>query len=156
MKRNTVEPRGDFILRRAVRADFQDIRTLIYTVGINPTGLDWKRFVIAVTPDGRLAGCGQVKPHRDGSRELASIAVAPQMRGRGLARRIIDRLLLENPGELYLTCRDHLGPFYQKFGFRAAEPEEMPRYFRTVHRFASAIQRLGMLDEGLLIMKRDQ
>ncbi len=146
---------GRFVIRRAVRADFPAIRALIHTVGINPTGLDWRRFLIAVTPEGKLAGCGQVKPHRGGSRELASIAVVPEMRGKGVARAIIEHLLAEQKEELYLICRLSLGPFYNKFGFRTAQAAELPPYFRTVQRFASAIQRLGMMDEGLLIMKRD-
>ena len=143
-----------FVFRPAAQADFHAIRGLIHAVNINPTGLDWRRFVIAVTPAGELVGCGQVKTHRDGSHELASIAVIPKMRGNGVARAIIERLLAEHSGVLFLTCRANMGPFYTKFGFRIAELREMPRYFRTVQRFASAIQRLGIMDEGLLIMKR--
>jgi N-acetylglutamate synthase-like GNAT family acetyltransferase len=143
-----------FFVKPAGQADFPAIRALIHEVGINPTGLDWRRFLIAVTTNGDLAGCGQVKPHRDGSRELASIAVDPSMRGRGVARAIIERLLTDNPGELYLTCRASLGPFYSKFGFRPAGPAEMPRYFRAVHRFGRAIQRLGIMQEALLVMIR--
>jgi N-acetylglutamate synthase-like GNAT family acetyltransferase len=145
-----------FILRSAAQADFPAIRALIHTAGINPTGLDWRRFIVAVTPQGELVGCGQVKPHRDGSLELASIAVVPHMRGKGVARLIIERLLVENTGELYLTCRASLGPFYNKFGFRIAELRGMPRYFRTVVHFAGVIRRLGIMDESLLVMKRDK
>jgi amino-acid N-acetyltransferase len=144
-----------YVLRPAVQADFPAIRRLIHAVNINPTGLDWRRFLLAVSPDGELVGCGQVKPHRDGSRELASIAVVPRMRGNGVARVIIERLLAENTGVLFLTCRAHLGPFYSKFGFRIASQSELPRYFRIVQRFAGAIQRLGIMDESLLIMKRE-
>ena len=144
-----------FVLRPAAQADFPAIRELIHAVNINPTGLDWRRFVIAVNPGGELVGCGQVKPHRDGSHELASIAVIPKMRGNGVARVIIERLLAEHSGVLFLTCRANMGPFYTKFGFRIAELREMPRYFRTVQRFASAMLRLGMVDYGLLIMIRD-
>jgi N-acetylglutamate synthase-like GNAT family acetyltransferase len=144
-----------YVLRPAVQADFPAIRGLIHAVNINPTGLDWRRFFIAVNPAGELVGCGQVKPHRDGSRELASIAVVPQMRGNGVARVIIERLLAEHTGVLYLTCRAHLGPFYSKFGFRIAKQRETPRYFRTLQRFAGALQRLGIMDESLLIMKRE-
>lgn len=144
-----------FILRPAAREDSLAIRALIHAVAINPTGLDWRRFLIAVTPDGRLVGCGQVKPHRGGARELASIAVIPEIRGNGVARAVIERLLADQREELYLTCRASLGPFYNKFGFRTAQAAELPHYFRAVQRFAGAIQRLGIMDEGLLIMKRD-
>lgn len=155
MKNDVQDADGRYVLRSAAKADFPAIRALIHAVGINPTGLDWRRFLIAETPDGRLVGCGQVKPHRGGSRELASIAVIPEMRGKGVARSIIECLLAEQGEELYLTCRVSLGPFYTKFGFRTAQAAELPPYFRTVRRFACAMQRLGVMDEGLLIMKRD-
>ena len=48
------------ILRPASEEDFPAIRALIRIVGINPTGLDWHRFVVAVTPDDEMIGCGQV------------------------------------------------------------------------------------------------
>src|SRR3989304_5329525 len=67
-------------LRPETAADAGAIRSLIFRVGINPRGLDWRRFQVAVDPGGRLVGCGQVKPHADGSRELASIAVPPKGR----------------------------------------------------------------------------
>ena len=66
---------AEFTVRPATREDFPAIRSLIHTVRINPTGLGWRRFLVAVTPQGRLLGCGQIKLHADGSREMASIAV---------------------------------------------------------------------------------
>jgi N-acetylglutamate synthase-like GNAT family acetyltransferase len=82
-----------FSLRPATEADFPAIRELIHVANINPTGLDWRRFVLAVTPDGAIIGCGQVKPHHDGSQELASIAVLPERRRQGIAKAIITLLL---------------------------------------------------------------
>jgi N-acetylglutamate synthase-like GNAT family acetyltransferase len=152
----TRDIRRSFALRAATRADSSAIKSLIHTVGINPIGLDWMRFVIAVKPEGELVGCGQLKPHRDGSHELASIAVIREMRGKGVAQAIIERLLAEHTGDLYLTCRASLGPFYRKFGFRTVEVAEIPPYFRTVMRFANLIQRLGIMEEGLLVMKREE
>jgi GNAT superfamily N-acetyltransferase len=82
-----------FSLPLATEADFPAIRELIYVANINPTGLDWRRIVLAVTPEGTIIGCGQVKPHRDGSQELASIAVLPERRRQGVAKAIITLLL---------------------------------------------------------------
>ena len=148
--------RRSFTLRAATRVDSAAIKSLIHTVGINPTGLDWRRFAVAVKPEGGLVGCGQLKPHRDGSHELASIAVTREMRGKGVARAIIERLLAENSGDLFLTCRASLEPLYRKFGFHKAEAAEMPRYFRTVKRFANLIRRLGIMEEDLLVMRREE
>ncbi len=130
-------------LRRATRSDLRQIRRLIYSERLNPLGLDWRRFWLAVDEDGQMIGCGQVKPHRDGSRELASIAVRPEWRRRGAASAIIRRLLAEHPAPLYLTCRAELVGFYARFGFGAVEhPAELPPYFRRVAQFSQWLSRL--------------
>lgn len=132
-------------LRSALEGDFPAIRALIRTVGINPTGLDWRRFVVAVTPNGKVSGCGQVKPHSNGSRELASIAVRPAFRRQKIAQAIIENLLAENPPPLYLICRNGLGSFYERFGFRAVRENEMPLYFRRLMRVARLFGKVNLL-----------
>ena len=141
-------------LHPANAEDMPAIRSLIRETGINPLGLDWRRFIVAVNGDPQLIGTGQIKPHRDGSRELASIAVRPGWRRQGVARAIIERLLSENSGILYLTCREHLGIFYARFGFQVIEGAEMPPYFRRAIKFFSLLRRIGAANEGLLVMKR--
>ena len=64
-----------YSIRKATRGDAAFIRRLIWQVGINPLGLDWQRFVMAVHGHGVRIGCAQLKMHKDGSRELASVAV---------------------------------------------------------------------------------
>lgn len=144
-----------FHLRRAAAPDAAAIRQLIHDVRIYPIGLDWRRFLLAVTSEGELIGCGQVKPHGDGTRELASIAVVPSWRGRGVARAIIERLLADHPGALYLTCLASNGPFYEKFGFRSIGQDEMPPYFRRLAHLAGIFGALRLSPEQLLVMKRD-
>jgi N-acetylglutamate synthase-like GNAT family acetyltransferase len=139
-------------LRQATQQNFPAIRKLIWKVGINPMGLDWRRFLVAVGQQGQLIGCGQIKPHKDGSRELASIAVEEAWRRRGVARLIIERLLEGETGTLYLTCRGSLGPFYEKFGFQIVEnSEKLPGYFNTVMWFS---RHTPLIPKSLLIMKR--
>ena len=146
-----------FTLRPAVQADFPAIRRLIYAVQINPMGLDWRRFIIAVDSDDRLVGCGQVKRHKDGSLELASIAVLPEWRKQGVARAIILHLLEIQPRPLYLTCRGRLGPFYEKFGFQeVTAPADLPQYFRRIKSVVKVLQRLGVTHERMLVMKLDK
>lgn len=140
-------------LRDAVKADFSAIRALIRQTGINPLGLDWRRFIVAESPAGGFIGCGQLKPHSDSSLELASLAVVPAWRGRGVARVIIQALMAKAPRPLYLTCRGALGPFYEKFGFRVLRPEEMPPYFRRLSRLAGIVGKL--MNETMLVMKVD-
>ena len=133
--------------------DFSAIRRLIHRVQINPTGLDWRRFVVAVDGFGRMLGCGQLKPHGSDLVELASIAVEPSYRHRGVARAIIEHLLSQAPRPLYLTCRSSLGPLYEKWGFRIIGMDEMPAYFRRLARLVSMMPALAARGETLLIMK---
>ncbi len=141
-------------MRPATGADAQTIRHIIHLVGINPTGLSWKRFTVAVDSRGTIIGCGQVKPHKDGSLELASIAVLPEWRGRGIARGIIEYLLAQYPGRLYLMCRSPLEPLYRKFGFEAIEYTEMPPYFQQISRLAALYNRLSHEEDHLSVMRR--
>ncbi|MCX6066239.1 MAG: GNAT family N-acetyltransferase [Chloroflexi bacterium] len=147
---------ADFSLRPALEADFPAIQVLIRAAGINPTGLNWQRFTVAETSDGQFAGCGQLKPHSDGSLELASLAVIPSQRGKGLARLLIHQLAATAPRPLYLTCRSQLGPFYEKFGFRPVSGDELPKYFRRISRLAGLINALHIIQDSMLVMRLDE
>jgi N-acetylglutamate synthase-like GNAT family acetyltransferase len=142
-----------FSLRPAREAESAQIKDLIYSVGINPMDLDWKRFVVAVNHRDKMIGCGQLKPHRSGILELASLAVYPEHRGRGVARSLIQYLLKDSPRPLYLMCESALGSFYEKFGFRGLSYEEMPRYFQRISRLAGLVSTLARREERLLVMK---
>jgi N-acetylglutamate synthase-like GNAT family acetyltransferase len=145
-----------FTIRKAVQKDSRAIRALIWKVQINPTGLNWRHFLVTVDEQDRVIATGQIKPHRDGTRELASIATHPDFRGQGLASAIIARLLTENPPPLYLKCAEHMGPFYLRFGFRSLDPPEMPADYARDVRFMDRLRRsVAPNIERLLVMKLD-
>jgi N-acetylglutamate synthase-like GNAT family acetyltransferase len=141
----------DFILRPATVDDSPLIKDLIRRVGINPMDLDWHRFVIAVDGSGKMLGCGQLKPHGRDVIELASIAVEPPYQHQGIARVIIEYLIASGPRPLYLTCRSRLGSFYEKWGFRSVEANEMPPYFRRLSRLVNVLG--AFMNEKMLVMK---
>jgi len=143
----------DFVVRPALESELRQIKELINLVEINPAGLDWKRFIVAINERGRAIGCGQVKPHGGGIRELASIAVHPEYRGQGIARAVIESLLNENPRPLYLMCMSHNGAMYKKFGFHPLADEKMPRYFSRIKKIFSLADVFRKFDEELLVMK---
>lgn len=129
-------------IRPAARSDAHAIRRLILRVGINPLGLHWQRFLVAVDSAGVVIGCGQIKQHAGGLRELASIAVAPAWQRRGIGQALVTRLLENAPLPLYLMCAEHRETFYLPFGFRRMQMEEMPTYFRRMAllvRFANRV-----------------
>ena len=116
----------EITIRPAVCEDDRIIRTLVRSEHLNPLGLDWRNFLVAENSQRRIIGIGAVKKHGDGSRELASIAVAPEERGRGTAGAVIRTILARESktaagggaGALYLTCRDSMKEFYKRFGFQ--------------------------------------
>src|SRR5574339_218723 len=140
-------------IRPARETEAAQIRDLIYLAGINPMGLDWKRFVVAVNDGDEMIGCGQLKPHGQEILELASIAVYPKHQGKGIARAIIEHLMKDTPRPLYLMCESSLGPLYEKFGFRGLAYEEMPRYFQRISKLAGLATTLARREERLLVMK---
>ncbi len=142
-----------FALRPAQAEDEPAIKRLIRETRLNPMGLKWPHFVVAEDEQGRFIGCGQVKRHRDGTRELASIAVVKAYRGRNVASAIIQHLLNGATRPLYLMCGSRLVPFYQKFGFRElTTPAAMPPLFRRFRRLAKIMTFLSRSSESLAVM----
>lgn len=143
-----------YTFRAATEEDAPTIRWLVRIGQINPTGLNWKRFTMAESFEGQVIGCGQIKSHRDGSQELASLAVHPDWRGQGVAGAIIEHLIARHPGDLYLMCQAKLGSMYEKFGFFSLQLEEMPRYYQRILRFLRFLDRLRDDRNRVMIMKR--
>ena len=145
------------IIRSATEADQAEITRIVRSSNIIPFGLAWPRFLVA-EGEGRIVGVGQVRQHGDGSRELASIAVIPEYRHRGVATAVVNALLARETGDLYLTCRHQLEPFYNRFGFVTVGRNEMSPYFRRLSWIANPprfLRRLwGEGDTRILIMKR--
>lgn len=144
---------ADFQLRPAEEADMRAIRRLIHEARINPNGLDWPRFVLAVSGSGEVVGCGQLKPHSGDVMELASLAVTREYQSRGIGRALIEHLIKQGPRPLYLMCRPELGSLYEKFGFHRLTVKEMPAYFRRIRQMMGAYERLVNVKEMLLVMK---
>lgn len=147
---------AEFQLTPAEPGDFPFIRDLVLRSRINPFGLDVDRFWLARSSSGERVGCVQLKPHGDGTLELASLAVTEPFRGQGVARILIESTLARAPRPLYLTCRSALGPFYQKFGFRILAKNEMSPYFRRLSMLANIFGHLPGVNERILVMRLDQ
>jgi N-acetylglutamate synthase-like GNAT family acetyltransferase len=141
-------------LRSATESDAPAIRKLIWQARINPMSLNWKRFVVAVDQQEKIIGCVQIKSHYDGTNELASLVVQPEHRGQGIARMLIEQMLIDPPNPLYLTCRSSLEHLYEKFGFSVLPPERMPPYFYRLWRLVRILTFLSRRSEMMLVMVR--
>jgi N-acetylglutamate synthase-like GNAT family acetyltransferase len=142
-----------FQIRPANREDITAIRQLILEARINLMGLDWRRFWVAVDEADTVIGCGQIKPHRDGSQEVASIVVKELWRQKGVASAIIRSLIRDETEELWLMCRSELVPFYERFGFvEIKKPLDMPPYFRRIKRLWLVVVRITAGRRSLSVM----
>ncbi len=120
-------------------------------------GLDWHHFVVAVDDQGRVVGCGQIKDHRGGARELASLVVSPEWRGRGVGGAIIQWLKRQAGPPLWLMCRSGLVRFYREFGFDLVGPDEpQPAYFRRMRALAKAFVFASRQDHLAIMSWREE
>lgn len=125
-------------LRRATAGDQAAIAALIRAARLNLFNLNWRRFVVA-DEGGRVVGAGQVKLHGDGTRELASIAVALDRQRRGIGGAIVATIIALEPPPLYLYCAEYNERYYLRFGFRPLTPAAMPHSLRRIHVFANTL-----------------
>jgi len=145
-------------IRAAAAADQEAIRRIIGQARLNPMGLHWQRFIIA-EERGQVVGVGQIKPHGDGSEELASLAIVPERQSAGIGSVLMWTLMARAPGTLYLRCASHNEGYYRRFGFRALSLAEMPPSHRRIFRVANGMMRIANLftkdPERLFIMGRN-
>jgi N-acetylglutamate synthase-like GNAT family acetyltransferase len=142
----------EYEFRPALQSEAIQIKNLINLVGINPSGLAWRRFIVAVTVQGQVVACGQIKPHGMDVIELASIAVHPDYRHQGLARIVIEMLLSENRRPVYLMCMAHNGPMYERFGFLSIHENKIPGYFARIKKLYKIAGMFKEYGEELLVM----
>jgi N-acetylglutamate synthase-like GNAT family acetyltransferase len=106
-------------IRRASSKDIPQITRLAESLGLDYPGLGEDR--IWVAEEGReIAGIAALKSHADCD-ELVSLGVDPRFRGEGLGRRLVQILLDQAPGDVYLATI--IPEFFEKCGFeKAARP----------------------------------
>ena len=126
----------EIILRPATQSDDATIKSLVRSEQLNPFGLKWQQFVVAESA-GEIVGCAQVKQHRGGVREFASLMVLPSWRKRGVAGQLINHFLRNSPPPLWLMCGSRLVPFYEQYGFQNCQDAAvMPGRFRRIYKIS--------------------
>ncbi|MDR1014143.1 MAG: GNAT family N-acetyltransferase [Coriobacteriales bacterium] len=129
------------IRRTTEGIDFEEVAALLASVGIGDFPADVRRaafensrVVVFLLQEERLIGCGRALS--DGAYEAAlyDVAVAPDMQGKGLGRRIVEEVFagLEGQNVIFFASAGK-EPFYEKLGCarmktgmaRFARPERM-------------------------------
>jgi amino-acid N-acetyltransferase len=121
-------------LRPATQADQGAIRRMVLGAWLDPTSLDWRRFLLAVdATTGALIGCAQIKRHADCS-EFGSLVVLHAHRSRGIGGLLLRALCDAEPGPVYLVCVERMQPYYEGFGFVRIAYEASPRTLKIKQR----------------------
>jgi N-acetylglutamate synthase-like GNAT family acetyltransferase len=114
-----------YAIRTAREADEHAITSLVRSERLNPMDLDWRRFVLAIDDRG-IAGAVQLRLHGDDSRELGSLVVRTDSRGRGIAAGLIDALLAPVTARVCMITGAVFAHHYTRWGFRRIDPRAAP------------------------------
>ena len=156
---SAVHGQGAVIFRRAAPADEPAIRQMARGERVNPNGLHWLNFIVAVDGFG-LAGAAQLRPHPGGLHELGSLLVRQDLRGRQIATRLIDALMQDRTGRVLMVTRATYAEHYARWGFLPIRPWTAPPSIRrnfllgqvlgALHAMAHGRRpvRLAVLDTG--------
>ena len=131
-------------IRPALQADQETIVSFIRQARINPRNLHWENFMVA-EEDGRVVGIRQVKVHSRGTREVASGFVRPEFRRRGISARLMSELLARETGPLYTMVNEKRAAYYEQFGFRRVDVDQLPADFRKEYRIGKFVASLMSL-----------
>ena len=89
---------------------------------------NFREFVVAVDPDGRLVGCGALRVYNESLAEISSLAVDEAFHGLGIGRRLVERLLEEGRAlglkTVFALTLQEL--FFHRMGFRTVAKETFP------------------------------
>jgi amino-acid N-acetyltransferase len=145
------------LLRRAVALDQLAITQLVHSERLNPHGLGWANFVVAVIGH-EVIGAVQMRQHADGSRELGSLVVSRAHRGRGIAQRLIAALLTRHPGTVHLITHHANAVHYERWGFIVIDTREAPHALRRNRLLGQMVSVLALLQgrrpRRLVILRR--
>ena len=112
-------------IEAAKAADMPEIEELIAAVDGDRVDLATDQFVVAKSVDARILGCGRLRPYPDFC-EIASMAVADDVRATGIGRAIVERLLEMYEGTIYLICDDDVVEFFRRFEFTMLPESDIP------------------------------
>ena len=133
-----------FSVRPATESDQEEISALVRGARLNPSSLRWERFVVAEGEDG-IAGIAQVRIHRDGARELASMVVRDELRDRGIATALVDELLAAERGAVYVLVDEPYAKHFARWGFGPVPMSGLPRSMRRQYRIGRIVTSIGSL-----------
>lgn len=101
---------------------------MVWDARLDPTTIHWQNFVVAedaAKPNRPIIGIAQIRPYRD-CREFGSLTVLPDYRRQGIGQQLLETLLAQEKGNIYLDCVRAKVAYYSRFGFRVIPFNERP------------------------------
>ena len=133
------------LIRPATESDRTAILSLMRSGDYNRINLRLACFMVA-EDGGQVVGIGQIKRHRDGTPELASLVVAADRRGEGIGGALVRTLVARHQAHaedpLYLFCLVALESFYAGLGFQRVERQQLPRLLAMIHGLGNGLGQL--------------
>jgi amino-acid N-acetyltransferase len=155
---NAAYPATDIVLRSATPGDALSIRTLVRRERLNRFDLQVENFKVAEL-DGVVVGAVQIRKHGDGARELGSLVIAPGFRGKGLAAALINAVLEDEPGPVFMITGRNFVAHYGRWRFAIVEARAAPPSIRFNFRMGRFGRVMSLLrrqpPRHLRILRRD-
>jgi len=128
----------DIVIRKATAEDIDQIFTLVNSNANQGLMLSRSKyricsvlanFLVATNPAGELIGCGSLIPLWVDLAEIVSLAVRADLRGKGVGRILVQRLVEESRQLKINTVMalTYQVEFFSKLGFSVANKDEFPR-----------------------------
>lgn len=128
-------------IRPAREKDQETIVSFIQQAKLNPRNLNWQNFLVA-EENGRIVGVRQVKVYEQGTREIASGFVLPEYRRQGISAQLMNALIARETGPLYTMVNQKRAPYYEQFGFRRVDVNQLPSDFRKEYQLGRIVTTL--------------
>ncbi len=141
---------SDVVIRKATAVDQAMIKQMVSEAHLDPTALHWSHFRVAEKGNA-IIGIGQIRPYPK-CRELGSLVVKAPYRGQHIGERLVEALLADEKGDVYLECRDHNEGYYARFGFQTVPWWQTPMPLKLKAGIGSNLG--GLFGIKLLTMKR--
>ena len=143
---------SDVTIRPATEADQTTIKQLVKDERLDPTALDWSHFLVA-EDKGNIIGIGQIRPYPK-CRELGSLVVKSEYRGQHVGERLIEALLAQESGDVYLECEQKNETYYNRAGFHRIAWYQSPMPLKIKTLIGGTFVRL--FGFHIIAMKRDK
>jgi N-acetylglutamate synthase-like GNAT family acetyltransferase len=109
---------------RATRHDASDIADLLTVHGSAVGEPSSGTFFVA--REGAVVGCVRLWEVAPQVLVVRDVMVAAERRGEGVGAQLMQTAMNSRGGRLYLRCGEGEGPFFERLGFAAVEPAELP------------------------------